>query len=494
MNDTAPVQLAAIDLGSNSFHLTIARENHGEIQLIDRIGEKVQLASGLNDKNELSQEAIDRGLACLQRFAQRLRGMPLESIQIVGTNTLRAARNRDSFIEPAEELLGVPVQVISGREEARLIYLGVAHSYSDDGERRLVIDIGGGSTEFIIGERFFPIELESLHMGCVSYTRRFFADGKLKRKSFENAINSAHLELLNIRRHYRDLSWSDVVGSSGTIKAVYTLINQDEKNPEPITVKTLYQVMEQILEFKNVEDINLDDIKDKRAAVMPGGLAILIAAFESLDIKKMNWSDGALREGLLYDHVGRLHHEDVRERTINALMERYYVDKEQSKAVEETALSCLADTKLDSEKNRKLISWASRIHEIGLAISHSRFQKHGAYLIQNSDLMGFNHEEQAQLGLLVSGHRRKIPLIELDIIPKKKHDWLLKLMALLRFSVILHHSRQPDNVPDLTVGLKDNNLMVKFAKGWLEEHPLTCADLEQERNYLKAAGISFDFK
>lgn len=493
MNDTAPTHLAAIDLGSNSFHLTIAREIHGEIQLIDRLGEKVQLASGLDSNNTLSEDAIERGLACLQRFAQRLHGLDSEMVQVVGTNTLRAARNRLDFIRPAEKLLGVPVEVISGREEARLIYLGVAHSFSDDSERRLVIDIGGGSTEFIIGERFSPIELESLHMGCVSYTRRFFADGKLKRKAFENAINAAHLELLNIRRHYRKLGWSDVVGSSGTIKAVYSLINA-ESNGQPITLKSLRSLMEQLLSFKTLDAIDLPNIKDQRAAVIPGGLAILIAAFESLELQGMSWSDGALREGLLYDHVGRLHHEDVRERTINALMERYHVDAEQARNVEKTALFCLQRTPLDNEKNRNMVSWVSLLHEVGLAISHSRFQKHGAYLVRNSDLMGFNQDEQAIMGILVSGHRRKLPMAELELFTPEQRPTLIALMALLRLSVILHHSRQAELVPSFKLSLDNNVLKVRFPKGWLMEHPLTEADLTQEKNYLASADFVLDCK
>ena len=219
MNEQSLQQLAAIDIGSNSFHLTIDREVQGELQLIDRMGEKVQLASGLDDRNFLSDESIARGLRCLELFAQRLRGIPLDAVRVVGTNTLRAAHNRQQFIDQAEHILGAPVEVISGREEARLIYLGVAHSFSDDEERRLVIDIGGGSTEFIIGKQFTPLELDSLHMGCVTFTRRFFPDGKLIPRSFQRATNAAHLELLNIRRHYRKLGWTEVVGASGTIKS-----------------------------------------------------------------------------------------------------------------------------------------------------------------------------------------------------------------------------------------------------------------------------------
>ena len=494
MNEQSLQQLAAIDLGSNSFHLTIAREVHGELQLIDRIGDKVQLASGLDKNNRLNQEAIERGLGCLELFAQRIDGIPEQAIRVVGTNTLRAAHNRQEFIDQAEQILGVPVEVISGREEARLIYLGVAHSFSDDEERRLVIDIGGGSTEFIIGKQFTPLELESLHMGCVSFTRRFFEDGKLKRRAFQRAINAAHLELLNIRRHYRRLGWTDVVGASGTIKATNRLLNGEQGN-KSITLKTLRELRDKLIDFGTISEITLPDIKDNRAQVMPGGIAILIAIFEALEIDSMSYSDGALREGLLYDHIGRQQHEDVRERTISALMERYYIDSEHAAEVEATALSCLQQTKLDSATNRNLLSWASRLHEIGLAISHSQFQKHGAYLIENSDLMGFNQREQQQLALLVRGHRRKLPMEELSAMKLSSDHKLFNLLLLLRLAVILQHSRKADLIPEFELKLKSGKrLSLEFPEDWLEDHPLTQTDLEQEAGYLRAAGIELKFK
>ncbi|MCW9053964.1 MAG: exopolyphosphatase [Motiliproteus sp.] len=493
MTEQSTPQLAAIDLGSNSFHLTIAREVHGELQLIDRIGDKVQLASGLGKGRILSDEAIQRGLECLELFAQRIDGIPQQAIRVVGTNTLRAAKNRQTFIDQAEQILGVPVEVISGREEARLIYLGVAHSFSDDEERRLVIDIGGGSTEFIIGKQFTPLELESLHMGCVSFTGRFFEDGKLKRRSFQRATNAAHLELLNIRRHYRKLGWAEVVGASGTIKATYRLLNGEEGS-KPITLKSLRELRDKLIEFGTISEINLEGIKANRAQVMPGGVAILMAIFEALEIDSMSYSDGALREGLLYDHIGRQQHEDVRERTISALMERYYIDGEHASEVEATVLKALQQTKLDSEQNRNLLSWASRLHETGLAISHSQFQKHGAYLIENSDLMGFNQREQQQLALLVRGHRRKLPMDELTTLKVSPDNKLFNLLLLLRLAVLLQHSRKADQIPDFDLKLKSGKrLTIEFPSDWLEEHPLTLTDLEQEAGYLKAAGIELKF-
>ncbi|MEH6624940.1 MAG: exopolyphosphatase [Motiliproteus sp.] len=493
MNEQSLQQLAAIDIGSNSFHLTIAREVQGELQLIDRMGEKVQLASGLDDRNFLSDESIARGLRCLELFAQRLRGIPLDAVRVVGTNTLRAAHNRQQFIDQAEHILGAPVEVISGREEARLIYLGVAHSFSDDEERRLVIDIGGGSTEFIIGKQFTPLELESLHMGCVTFTRRFFPDGKLMPRSFQRATNAAHLELLNIRRHYRKLGWTEVVGASGTIKAIFRILNGEETNT-PITLKAVRELRDQLMEFDTIDNISLDGIKDNRAAVLPGGIAILIAIFEALEIEEMSYSDGALREGLLYDHIGRQQHEDVRDRTISALMERYYIDTEHAAEVEATALNCLQQTNLDTTENCDLLSWACRLHEAGLAISHSQFQKHGAYLIGNSDLMGFNRSEQQHLALLVRGHRRKLPLQDLELLRRDKDPAILDLLILLRMAVLLHHSRQADLIPEFQLTLTaGSDLSVGFPEGWLQDHPLTQADLELEEGYLRSLCIELKY-
>lgn len=493
-NDSLSNQYAAIDLGSNSFHLIVARLDQGELQAIDRLGEKVQLAAGLDSNHQLDEAAQARGIACLELFAQRIAGIPREQIRVVGTNSLRAAYNRMAFIEPAEALLECPVEVISGREEARLIYLGVAHSQADDGDRRLVIDIGGGSTELIIGERFSPLELESLHMGCVTYTRRYFADGQLNSNNFKHAINAAHLELLSIRKQYLNLGWSDVLGSSGTIKALLELCQFDPTGPQHLSLLNLNRLKERLLEFGSVGQIQFDALKPDRAQVLPGGLAILIAAFESLQIDTLRFSDGALREGLLYDRVGRRQHEDVRERTINALLQRYHIDTEHASAVESTALACLEQTPFCAEKYRSLVSWAARLHEAGLSISHSQFQKHGAYLIQHSDLMGFSQSEQLQLALLVRGHRRKLPLLELEQFRPMRRQVLLALCMVLRLAVLLNQSRLPEQVPELRLDYHEAHLELRFPEGWLDEHPLTLTNLEQEMEYLGEVDYRLTFR
>ena len=495
MNSSINTQLAAIDLGSNSFHLTIAREVQGELQLLDRLAEKVQLAAGLNHCSEISDEAVERGLNCLRMFAQRLQGVEKKLIRVVGTNTLRVARNRQQFIQCAETILGCPVEVISGREEARLIYLGVAHSFSDDQEQRLVVDIGGGSTEFILGKHFSPLQLESLQMGCISYSQRFFPLGLLTKEAFAMATNSAHRELLNIGYRYRKAGWTEVVGSSGTIKAAYQLLSADESTHQPITLRALIQFREQLIEVGHIHGIHREGLKDKRAAVLPAGIAILIAVFEALNIESMSYSDGALREGLLYDHIGRLQHEDVRERSVIALMERYHTDLEQGDAVERTALNCLCQINLNTDENCDLISWAARLHEIGLSISHSQFQKHGAYLVQHSELMGFNQSDQAMLALLIRGHRRKLPVAELELMPADRRQDLLTLMILLRLAVLLHRSRQAQSVPCFEFSFGNDRLItIVFPDNWLNQHPLTRADLEQEANYLQSVNIDISVR
>ncbi len=493
-NDSLPTQYAAIDLGSNSFHLIVARLVQDELQPIDRLGEKVQLAAGLDTHWQLDEAAQTRGMACLELFAQRIAGIPREQIRVVGTNTLRAAYNRMAFIEPAEALLNCPVEVISGREEARLIYQGVAHSQADDGDRRLVIDIGGGSTELIIGERFSPIERESLHMGCVSYTQRYFANGQLTHSNFNNAIHAAHVELLSIRKRYRKLGWCDALGASGTIKAVLRLCQFDPTGPQHLSLLHLNQLKQRLLEFGSVEAILFDALKPERARVLPGGLAILIAVFESLQIDTLGFSTGALREGLLYDLVGRRQHEDVRERTINALMQRYHIDTEQTAAVENTALVCLQQTPFSAAKYRNLISWAARLHEIGLSIAHSQFQKHGGYLIQHSDLMGFSQSEQLQLALLVRGHRRKLPLQELEQFRPMRRQILMALCMILRLAVLLNQSRLAEQVPELTLDYHEDHLHLIFTPGWLDEHPLTLTNLQREADYLGVVGYRLTFR
>ncbi len=489
--------LAAIDLGSNSFHMVVASLEQGELRPIDVISEKVQLAAGLDSDKQLSADAQQRGLDCLSRFAQRIVDLPRSAVKIVGTNALREARNSWEFCEQAEKLLDVPLEIIAGREEARLIYLGVSHTLADDLGNRLVVDIGGGSTEFIIGERFEPLQLESLHMGCVSYSRRFFPDGRVTAHAFHRAQTAALQELLTIRDSYRNLGWHSTVGSSGTIKAVRNACVHLGFCEEGLTPKALLQLRDYLINQGHTDNIALDVIKPERRQVLPGGLAILCALFESLGIERMDYSDGALREGLLYDMAGRLRHEDVRERTINALARRYHLDEQHAAQVEHSCLLLWAQAKeawqLADAQLHDLLCWAARAHEVGLTIAHSQFHKHSAYLLQNSDLPGFSRLNQQLLAVLARGHRRKLPKEEFKLIPKRLQETVIRLCILLRLAVILCRCRSNSRLPAIDLRVEGDKLQLDFPPGWLEYHPLTCADLEQEVEYLKAIDYKLRF-
>ncbi|QSP95859.1 exopolyphosphatase [Marinobacter salinisoli] len=480
--------LAAIDMGSNSFHMVVARVVHGEIRTLEKMGEKVQLGAGLDEQNRLTPEAQERGLACLSRFAQRLQGFSPESVQIVGTNALRVARNADEFIARAEETLGFPVEIIAGREEARLIYLGVSHTLSDDAGRRLVIDIGGGSTEFIIGRRFEPQHLESLHMGCVSFRNRYFPDGKITRKQMDKAVTHAKQELLNIRRRYRSAGWKSAVGSSGSIKAIASALATLKISDGTITRAGMDELRQRLINMGKTEKLGDIGIRVDRQSIFPAGFAILMAAFESLEIEDMAFADGALREGLLYDILGRIQHEDVRERTISALQERYHVDQTHAEAVEETAVSAwnqVAKTwGIQTHADEEVLRWACRLHEIGLTISHSQYHKHGAYLLRYSDLPGFTQQFQRDLSILVRGHRRKFSATIFEGLDADDEYRLRLLCILVRLANIIQHPRNMEPPPSWTLHAQPNRLVIEFEKGWLDDRPLTRADLENEQEYL----------
>ena len=408
-------RLAAIDLGSNSFHLLVANYQEERLQVVARQGEKVQLAAGLDDEGLLDEATMQRALDCLARFAPFVADIAPGQLRVVGTNALRDAANSETLIERAEALLGCRVEIIAGREEARLIYLGAAHALAEEG-RRLIVDIGGGSTEFIIGERFEPQALESLRMGCVTFTRRFFDGGEITEKRMRRAELAALSELANIRRHYLALGWEDPVGSSGTIKAAAAVIHAAGDGPESvITRQGLTALRERLIRFKRLDRVSLEGLKPDRARVFPAGIAVLGAVFEAFGLEQMRYADGALREGVLYDMAGRNSPEDSRLKSLELLERRYGVDERQAGNVAATARALLDQVRdawgLDDDQAR-FLTWGARLHEIGLAISHSQFHRHGAYLLEHSDLAGFSRPEQRLLAFLVRAHRRKFPLRE----------------------------------------------------------------------------------
>lgn len=490
-----PATLAAVDLGSNSFRMVIARVVGDGLQLVDRLREGVRLAAHLDEEQHISPEGRARALACLRKFGQRLRDLPDTSVRAVGTNTLRKAKDRERFLRDAEHALGHPIEVVSGQEEARLIFLGVAHSLGGgESARRLVIDIGGGSTEMVIGDGFDPVRAESLYMGCVGYTLTHFPKGKITAKRLDRAQTAASLELRAHDADFRRLGWEQAVGASGTILAITDILRQQGWSEQGVTAEGLGHLRQALLAAGHVDALDLEGLGRERARVLPGGFAILAAAFERLSIGRLIASPGAMREGLLYDLLGRLRHEDARDRTIQRFVEQYRVDVAQAARVEATALEFLeqaADAwSLDRAENRAFLSWASRLHEIGLAIAHGGFHKHGMYLLEHSDMSGFSFQNQRLLALLVRGQRRKlrVELFE-DALPEARARQALRLCVLLRLACLLNRPRSDRRLPELRLRAKKTKLILSFPAGWLDEHPLTRADLEREVKYLKAAGL-----
>jgi len=493
-----PDTIAAVDLGSNSFHMIVAQRDNGELKIVDRLREPVRLAGGLDAKRRLTEEAQSRALACLERFGQRVRSVAPGGVRAVGTNTLRKARNGAEFIARAQSALGHPIEIISGVEEARIIYLGVANSLAGNGGRRLVVDIGGGSTELIVGEGFEPLHLESLYMGCVGMSRRYFPDGRIRKDGMRDAEVAAALELQPVEESFRNLGWNAATGASGTVRAVRDVVVAAGWSESGITPESLQKLRAAMLDSGDVASLKLKGLADDRRPVFPGGVAILIAVFEALGIERMLVADGALREGLLYDLLGRIRHEDVRERAMDAVAARFHVDTRHGRQVEHTACELLAQVAgawaLQDEGPEQMLAWAARLHEIGLVIAHSQYHKHGAYLLANSDLPGFSRRDQALLAVLVRGHRRKLRLSEFEAVPEWMRQNALRLCVLLRLAVLLHRSRSQAQLPPVTLAVTKSGLHLHFPAGWLDEHPLTCADLELEAGYLKAIRFKLRFE
>lgn len=485
---------AAVDLGSNSFHMVIARrEVDGSMVVIDRLKEMVRLAAGLDEQRRLDAAARERALDCLRQFGQRLRELPRSNVRVVGTNTLRAARNADEFIDAAEAVLDHPVEVVSGMEEARLIYTGVTHSLAQEG-RRLVIDIGGGSTEFIIGDGPEPLHKSSLPMGCVSLSRRHFADGQITRKAFEQAELAAAVELEPIAATLRELGWSAAIGASGTIKAVASTIHEMGWERDTITGKGLKRLRKSLIDAGHVDKIALSGLKAERHAVFPGGVAVLRAAFDGLGIDQMRVSDGAMREGMLLDLPGRIQHADARDGAVRRLAERFHADPAQARRVRRTVEYLYEQARtgwaLDDE-GRWLLRWAAELHEIGLDIAHSSYHKHGAYIVANTDLAGFAREQQLELATLVRCHRRKLVPDSFDAEGQQR---LARLIVLLRLAVLLHRNRSPEPLPELSLEVAEGKLKLRFPGTDIAAHPLTGADLEREAGYLANADFALKYR
>ena len=481
--------IAAVDLGSNSFRLQLGRVVDDQIYPLDSLREPVRLAAGLTADKYLDDAAQARAIECLKRFGERLRGLPPGAVRAVGTNTLRVAKNAGEFVPHFEAALGFPIEVVAGREEARLIYLGVAHSLPPSPETRLVVDIGGGSTEFIVGAGNQPHRLESLYMGCVSYSMRFFGDGKLAKSAMKHAETAARIELETIKKQFSRKHWQQAVGSSGTARAIADIIEASGWSASGITRDGLDRLRQALLKAGDTAKLDLPGLKDDRIAVLPGGFAIMSAIFAALDVEHLALATGAMRQGILWDMIGRAHRRDMRELTVRQFMKRYHVDAGQAHRVERLALKLyeqLADGgKEQREYPMHMLSWAVRLQEIGLTVAHSGYHKHSSYIVANADMPGFSKMEQAQLSMLVLAHRGSLG--KLHGLVKADYDW--SLLISLRLATLLHRSRSEVRLPAIRASRKKSTFTVEVDAKWLAANPLTAAELREEIKDWKGLGV-----
>lgn len=487
--------LAAVDLGSNSFRLVVARYSLDQLHVVDQLRESVRLAAGLTATGDLMPEKRKAALDCLSRFGQRLKAIPAERLRAVATHTFRRMRAPQEFHQAAEAALGHGIEVVSGREEARLIYQGVIQSVHESGRRRLVIDIGGGSTEFIIGERDQALETESVQVGCVATTLRFFGDGRLGAKRWKQAVTEVGAELQQFAADYVQRGWGEVIGSSGSVKAMLRIAHEAGWCDRGLSAQALARMRDRVLQAGRIDDIDLPGLGAERRQVLPGGLVILEAAFQVLGITQMEFSETAMREGVLNDLLGRAQHRDPREASIAALARRFSVDAAQAARVEDTAFHLfdqIASQWSLGDVEADWLAWAARVHEVGLAIAHSQHHVHGAYLLAHSDLPGFTRGEQQILSILVRCHRRQVALQALRSLPARLHQPVTHLIVLLRLAALLHRPHSSETLPALRLGQEGVVLALGLSKDWLDAHPLTAMDLAQERKYLKPLGFKLE--
>lgn len=481
---------AALDLGSNSFHLLVANFSGGKMQVLDRHKDMVRFAAGLDEQDQLDGATQQRALDSLARIAERLRNIPRERIRVVGTNTLRAASNAAAFLKRAESVLGVPINIISGTEEARLIYLGTANDFSPDHRRRLVADIGGGSTEIVVGSDQ-PALLQSLPVGCVSFSQRFFPEGAISSNAFHKAVEAAQQELSPHVERLRG-QWDEAVGSSGTIRAIARIAAAHQWSDDgAITQDALQRMGHALQQVKRVRQLKLDGLPKERIDVFPGGLAILVAIMQELEIERLMPSQYALREGVIHDLAGRFEHRDTRIATIAYFQKQYQVDQAHAERVATLALHWLEQVREHVDypyhEASKLLRWAAQLHEIGLSIAHGSFHKHGAYILQNADMPGFSRQEQARLAFLVLNQRRKPKNGELmeNTLP----NWLL--VSLLRLACIFYRRRQPRALPEgMSVAASSQTLTLTVPDSWSRANPLTAADLADEVLLMQTVGFT----
>jgi exopolyphosphatase/guanosine-5'-triphosphate,3'-diphosphate pyrophosphatase len=478
---------AAIDLGSNSFRLEIGQMDAGQLRRVEYIKETVRQGNGLDAERNLTEEAMERGWDCLARFGERIAGFRPSHVRAVATQTLREARNRDVFLAKAKRILGFPIEVIAGKEEARLIYLGVSHLLPQSAERRLVIDIGGRSTEMILGQHEIASTLESYRVGSVAWSMKFFPEGVWTPSAFKAAEIGAKAVLDEAQVLFNRSHWDTCYGASGTVGAVADVLTAAGWPEGKVTREGLSWLKDRLFKAQRPEHLRLEGVKEDRKPVIGGGLAVLQAVFDLLQIEEMQVAQGALRHGALFDLIDREGTQDVRSEMVEWLAQRFGTDPSQADRVSRTAKTLLqslipssADVRVEErERYLKKLHWACQLHETGLRISHSDYHKHGAYILDNTDLPGFTLDELHRLSQLVLGHRGKLRKLELALEDVR---FVQQLMA-LRLAVILCHARRDPDLAGLDISCDDlrHTVRLKISPTWAELWPQSAHLLREEK-------------
>ncbi len=487
--------VAGVDLGSSSFRMVICRveelDGHKQIYVIDSLREPVRLGAGLKADKTLDADSQLRGINALMRFGERLRSFSAEQVRAVATNAVRVARNAPAFLQKAEEALGFPIEVIAGQEEARLVYCGVSHLLPTGQGRRLVVDIGGGSTEFIIGDDYEPLAMESLYLGCVSWTQKYFPEGEVTAKAMKEAVLSARKEVAVLRRDFFELGWTHAVGSSGTARAIAELHRANGIYENGINRDGLHKLRDELIRSGNVNKCELQGLKPDRLGVMAGGLAVMCAVFEELELNTMTVTDGGLRQGVLYDMLGRNTGQDMREVTVARFQERYQTDRKHAARVRGLALQLQEQIQdrygKEFDTARQRLAWACELHEVGLTVSHNGYHKHSAYILRNSDMPGFSRPEQNVIADIVLGQNGK--LAKLNEVISRPSEWLDVLC--LRLSTLFLRRRVADSITQVDLKIKNSQINVGVSEAWLNDHPLTEYALRTEAEEWNRSGWNF---
>ena len=484
--------LAAVDLGSNSFHLAIGRVVDGQIYPLDSVREVVRLGGGLTADKRIDRATQARALESIAKLGERLRGFPRQAVRAVGTNALRVAKNSSQFLREARQALGFPIEVISGREEARLIYLGVSHALPVSAQRRLVVDVGGGSTELIIGTGFEPQLTESLYMGCVSYSLRFFPGGRIDKAGMKAAEIAARQELAGIVAPYRAAGWHEAVGSSGTARSIENMLRENGFAEDGITREALERLRSLLIRHERADPERIAGLRPSRAPVLPGGLAVLCAVFSELGLESMKVTDGALRHGVLYDLLGRVEHRDMRQVTVTQFMRRYHIETAHAERVRTLALTIYdalsPGAEREDDPDRLMLDWAARLAEVGLSIAHAQYHKHSAYVLSAADMPGFSRMEQARLARIVLAHRGK--LTKVQDAGFDATDW--KLVFALRTASLILRSRSDARLPFLRVAADAGGFAIDLPQSWLDDSRLSAAALEAEADRWRSVGMKLE--